>query len=121
MIRTVERFMDFEFVAAQQLPGVPAGHRAARLHGHTFQLRVRWRGAIDPDRDWLIDPADMCARVENVLAAVDHHYLNDLPGLENPSTENLARYLKDRLAAVLAGGLVTVELWENQDVGCLAS
>lgn len=109
--------MDFEFVAAQRLPNVGAAHRAARLHGHTFRLRVRLAGRPDPALGWIIDPAEMKARVRGVLAEVDHRYLNDLPGLANPSTENLCRHLAGRLGDVLPGR-VSVELWENPAVGC---
>lgn len=109
--------MDFEFVAAQRLPNVGTDHRAARLHGHTFRLRVRLSGAPDAVTGWIIDPAEMKAKVNGVLAEVDHRYLNDLPGLANPSTENLCRHLAGRLGDVLPGG-VAVELWENPAVGC---
>ena len=116
----MERFMEFEFVAAQQLPGVPADHTAARLHGHTFRVRVSLAAALDPDKDWIIDPAELRAQVEQVLGDVDHRYLNEVPMLDNPSTENLTRYLRDRLRDRLPGQ-VTLELWENEKVGCTVS
>lgn len=109
--------MDFEFVAAQRLPNVGALHRAARLHGHTFRVRVRLTGTPDPHTGWIIDPAVMKAKVSGVLAAIDHRYLNDVPGLENPSTEILCRYLSRHIGVVLPGR-VAVELWENPAVGC---
>jgi len=109
--------MDFEFVAAQRLPNVGTGHPAARLHGHTFRMRVRLAGRADAHTGWIIDPADMKARVKDVLAGVDHRYLNEVPGLDNPSTENLCRFLAARIGARLPGP-VTVELWENPAVGC---
>ena len=71
----------------------------------------------DAAAGWLIDPADLKAAVDGVLADIDHHYLNELPDLENPSTETICRYLRDRLAARLAGR-VEVEIWENPSVGC---
>ena len=113
----MERFMEFQFVAAQRLTGVGGSHRAAFLHGHTFQIRVSIEAAMDPGMDWIIDPAEMRARVEGVLEEVDHRYLNEVPGLENPSTEAVCRFLQDRLANCLPGR-VGIEIRENRDVGC---
>ncbi|MEK9672446.1 MAG: 6-carboxytetrahydropterin synthase [Rhodospirillaceae bacterium] len=117
MTQTVDRFMEFQFVAAQRLSGVPRDHAAARLHGHTFQVRVVLSGEPEPGTGWIIDPAEMRARAGAVIAEVDHRHLNDLPGLENPSTENLARHLQKRLSTVLLGR-VSVDIWENPTVGC---
>tara|TARA_R110000772_G_scaffold49123_9_gene113077 strand:- start:20291 stop:20665 length:375 start_codon:yes stop_codon:yes gene_type:complete len=117
----MERFMDFTFVAAQRLTGVGADHPAAALHGHTFngtvRLTGRLTGASDTGTGWVIDPADLKREIDAVLADIDHRYLNELPGLENPSTERLCGYLRDRLAQRLPGD-VAVELWENPAVGC---
>lgn len=115
----MERFMDFSFVAAQRLPNVGDAHPAAVLHGHTFNGTVRVTADRDADAGWVMDPADLKREIDAVLAVVDHRYLNDLPGLDNPSTENLCRFLKDRLAPRLPGQ-VTVDLWENPNVGCRA-
>lgn len=113
----MERFMDFTFVAAQRLTGVGADHPAAALHGHTFNGTVRLTGAPDAAAGWVIDPADLKREIDAVLADIDHHYLNELPGLENPSTERLCGYLRERLTDRLPGA-VAVELWENPAVGC---
>ncbi|MEQ9556652.1 MAG: 6-carboxytetrahydropterin synthase [Rhodospirillales bacterium] len=113
----MERFMDFTFVAAQRLTGVGADHPAAALHGHTFTGTLRLDAPCDPETGWVIDPADLKREIDAVLAEVDHRYLNDLPGLDNPSTERLCGYLRDRLAARLPGR-VAVDLWENPAVGC---
>ncbi|PIW28923.1 MAG: 6-carboxytetrahydropterin synthase QueD [Rhodospirillales bacterium CG15_BIG_FIL_POST_REV_8_21_14_020_66_15] len=113
----MERFMDFTFVAAQRLPGVGPDHRAAALHGHTFAGTVRLNADPHPETGWVVDPADLKREIDAVLAAIDHRFLNELPGLDNPSTENLCRYLKAHLAERLCGR-VEVELWENPAVGC---
>lgn len=113
----MERFLNFDFVAAQRLPNVGDAHPAASLHGHTFTGRVRLAGDVDADLGWILDPQDLKAAVDSVLAEVDHHYLNELPDLENPSTETICRYLRDRLATRLSGR-VEVEIWENPSVGC---
>ena len=109
--------MEFAFVAAQRLPNVGTAHQAARLHGHSFRLRVTVAAEVDPAAGWIMDPAEMRAAVNAVLADIDHRFLNELPGLANPSTENLCRYLAGRLDGCLPGR-VGVELWENRTVGC---
>ena len=78
---------------------------------------MRLTGASDTGAGWVIDPADLRREIDAVLADIDHQYLNELPGLENPSTERLCGYLRDRLAQRLPGR-VAVELWENPAVGC---
>lgn len=113
----MERFMDFTFVAAQRLTGVGPDHPAAALHGHTFNGTLRLIAEPDAATGWVIDPADLKRRIDAVLAEIDHQYLNELPGLENPSTERLCAYLRDRLSDRLPGQ-VAVELWENPAVGC---
>lgn len=110
--------MDFSFVAAQRLVCVGEAHRAAKLHGHTFRMRVTLAGETDPRAGWLIDPAELRRAVEEVLIDLDHRYLNEVPGLDNPSTEALCLFVRDRLTRSLDGA-VTVEIWENPEVGCV--
>jgi len=112
----MERFMDFTFVAAQRLTGVGDDHKAAQLHGHTFELRVTVAGAPDPNLRWLLDPAELRSEVGEVLKGIDHMFLNEVQGLENPSTERLTRHIATELEPRLRG-LARVELWENADVG----
>ena len=118
MNRAMQRFMTFTFVAAQRLTCVDQSHKAARLHGHTFDLQVFVDGAPDPVTGQIIDPIELKATVDTVLAGVDHQYLNELPGFENPSTEFLCCHLADQLAPRVPG-LARVSLFENRDVGCV--
>jgi 6-pyruvoyltetrahydropterin/6-carboxytetrahydropterin synthase len=91
----------FRIEAAHRLPHVPAGHKCARLHGHSFGIEVHVRGPLDPQLGWVMDFADMKAAFAPLFEQLDHHYLNDIPGLDNPTSENLARWvwthLKPRL------------------------
>ena len=95
-------FKVFQLEAAHRLPNVPAGHKCARLHGHSFRIDVHVRGPLDPHLGWVMDFADIKAAFAPLFADLDHNYLNDLPGLDNPTSENLARWvwthLKPRLA-----------------------
>lgn len=104
----MEIYREFTFEAAHRLPRVPEGHKCGRLHGHSYRLEVHVQGDVDPGTGWLMDFADIKAAVAPVVAELDHRYLNELPGLENPTSENLARWTWDRLAAALPLSAVVV-------------
>jgi 6-pyruvoyltetrahydropterin/6-carboxytetrahydropterin synthase len=87
---------EFTFDSAHLLPHVPEGHKCGRLHGHTFKVRVEVAGRVD-DRGWVMDFADIKAAVQPLIDQLDHQYLNDIPGLDNPTSENIAIWLRDRI------------------------
>ena len=91
----------FQFEAAHRLPHVPAGHKCARLHGHSFVAEIVVRGPLDPQLGWVMDYADIKAAFRPIYERLDHHYLNELPGLENPTSENLAVWIWRELKPVL--------------------
>lgn len=97
------------FEAAHRLPQVPAGHKCARLHGHSFQVEVRVGGEVDAEKGWVRDYDDLRAAFAPLHEQLDHRYLNEVPGLENPTSENIARWIWVRLVDHLPGLLeVTV-------------
>lgn len=110
----------FTFDSAHFLTGVPDGHKCARMHGHTYRLTVSITGEVD-ERGMIIEYAELAAAVEPVVAQVDHYTLNDIPGLENPTTEVLAPWLWDRIAAALPGFMIAVEVEESSTTGCVYS
>ena len=87
----------FRIEAAHRLPNVPPGHKCARLHGHSFVIEVHVKGPVDPVLGWVMDFADMKAAFAPVFERIDHRYLNEVTGLENPTSENLARWVWDEL------------------------
>ena len=87
----------FVIEAAHRLPKVPADHKCSRLHGHSFRIDVTVSGAIDPAKGWVMDYADIKRVFQPTFDRLDHHYLNDVPGLENPTSEILAMWVWDRL------------------------
>ena len=115
---TMSVFRRFGFEAAHYLPHVPAGHKCARLHGHSFRVEVHVTGAVDPDLGWVVDFADIGAAFEPLHDALDHRLLNEVAGLENPTSENLAVWIWDRL---VAGGLPVsrVVVRETCNAGCV--
>jgi 6-pyruvoyltetrahydropterin/6-carboxytetrahydropterin synthase len=91
----------FHFEAAHDLPTFPADHKCRRLHGHSFRFDVIVEGEVAPEKGYLIDYGDIKKAVEPLVSRLDHFYLNDIEGLSNPTAENLARWIFERLKAVL--------------------
>ncbi len=83
----------FAFEAAHKLPGAPDGHKCRRLHGHSFRVELLCEGEIDPQSGWLVDFGKIKRVFDPVLDRLDHRYLNEIEGLENPTAENLARWI----------------------------
>ncbi len=93
----VELRKTFQFEAAHLLPHLPEFHKCRRLHGHSFQAEIVVAGECDPQLSWLMDYADMNDAFKPLWEQLDHHYLNEIPGLENPTSENIARWIWERL------------------------
>jgi 6-pyruvoyltetrahydropterin/6-carboxytetrahydropterin synthase len=95
--------VELGFEAAHRLPHVPANHKCARLHGHSFRVSVHVAGPLDPELGWVVDFGDLRAVAAPVIDALDHRYLNEIDGLENPTSEVLAVWIWERLAPSLPG------------------
>ena len=97
----MDLYKEFRFEAAHRLPNVPEGHQCARLHGHSFRVELHVSGPVDEYLGWVIDFADIKSAFKPILDRLDHYYLNEIEGLENPTSENIAiwiwRQLKPRL------------------------
>lgn len=87
----------FTFEAAHYLPNVPDGHKCRRMHGHSYQVWVHVRGDVDQRHGWIVDFGDIKTAWKSLDRELDHHLLNELPGLENPTAENLAAWIWARL------------------------
>lgn len=111
-------YKDFSLEAAHRLPNVPADHKCARLHGHSFQIRVSVEGPVGERSGWVMDFADLKAAFRPVHDKLDHRYLNEIPGLENPTSEVLAQWIWRELEATLPG-LSEVEVRETCSTGCI--
>ena len=113
----MEIFKVFQIEAAHRLPNVPAEHKCARLHGHSFKIEVHVSGEVDPAAGWVQDFAELSAAFAPLYARLDHHYLNDIDGLENPTSENLAIWIWKELAPSLRG-LSKIVVRETCTSGC---
>lgn len=116
----MELFREYTFDAARRLTGLPAGHKCGNLHGHTFMLRVWVGGEIDPKTGMLIDFAEVDGVLRPVLDALDHHNLNELPGLDNPTTEHVALWVWARAKAALPR-ITRIELRESATAGVVVA
>ena len=114
----VELRKEYRFEAAHFLPQVPPGHKCARMHGHSYRVELALVGPVNPATGWLIDFAAIDEIWEPLFKQFDHHVLNEVPGLENSTCENLAvfvwRALRPRLPSLSA-----VTIWETSDACCV--
>jgi 6-pyruvoyltetrahydropterin/6-carboxytetrahydropterin synthase len=99
----VELCRKYNFSAAHYLPRVPREHKCRRLHGHSYEIEVGVRGEVDPEVGWLMDYGSIDQQVKPILAELDHRTLNDVPGLENATSEILCGWLWERLEGRLPG------------------
>ncbi|MBT8145692.1 MAG: 6-carboxytetrahydropterin synthase QueD [Gammaproteobacteria bacterium] len=110
-------YKEFTFEAAHRLPNVPEGHKCARLHGHSFTVRVIVSGPVGEQSGWVMDFADISSAFKPIWEQLDHYYLNEIEGLENPTSENLARWIWRRLKPSLPQ-LAEIEIRETCTSGC---
>lgn len=118
MTRVAEIYKEFTFEAAHRLPRLPETHKCWRLHGHSFRVGVGVEGPVDGDLGWVIDFGDIKVAFKPLEDALDHRYLNEVEGLENPTSENLAVWIWERLVPVLPY-LAYVRVHETCTTGCL--
>ena len=114
----MEIFKSFTFEAAHRLPNVTDGHKCARLHGHSFRVDLHVAGPVGERTGWVMDFSQIKAVFAPVYEQLDHHYLNEIDGLSNPTSENIARWIWERLKPALPG-LCRIVLHETCTSGCV--
>ena len=108
---------DFTFEAAQTLPSAPEGHKCRKMHGHSFKLEISVEGEVDPKVGWIYDHAQISTAMKPLLQILDHSYLNDIAGLENPTIENMAAWFWQKLAPHCPG-LCEIVVHETPTARC---
>ncbi len=103
--------------AAHHLPCAPEGHKCHHVHGHSYNIEIVVEGEVDPATGWLIDYADIKAAFEPLSQQLDHQNLNEVEGLENPTSENMARWIWERLAPKLP--LAEIRIDETSSSSCV--
>lgn len=111
-------FKDFYFEAAHYLPYVPKTHKCRRLHGHSFLVRIEVEGQIEKKTGWIIDYGEIRLKFEPIYNKLDHNFLNNIPGLENPTSEILAKWIWKSLKPNLPS-LSSVMVKETCNSGCI--
>lgn len=114
----MEVFKEFQFEAAHRLPNVPPEHKCSRLHGHSFQVTLYISGEIGQDSGWIMDFGDIKKVFKPIYEQLDHNYLNDIPGLENPTSEVLAKWIWQELKPLLPE-LSKIQIRETCTSGCI--
>ncbi len=114
----MEIYKEFTFEAAHRLPNVPDGHKCGRLHGHSFHVQIHISGDIGKETGWIMDFTDLKATFKPILDRLDHYYLNDIPGLENPTSEILAKWIWGELKPSLPE-LSKILIKETCTSGCI--
>ena len=114
----MEIFKSFTFEAAHSLPHVSDDHKCKRLHGHSFHATIYVTGPVVEVSGWVMDFADIKQAYQPIYETLDHRYLNDIPGLENPTSEHIARWIWDKLLPTLPM-LSKIEIRETCTSGCV--
>lgn len=110
-------FREFTFDSAHRLPNLPPEHKCTRLHGHTYRVVVTVTGLVDPNLGWVMDFGQIKDAWRPLDSQLDHRYLNDIEGLENPTSENLAAWIWGHLKPTLPD-LSSIEVRETCTSGC---
>jgi 6-pyruvoyltetrahydropterin/6-carboxytetrahydropterin synthase len=114
----MEIFKVFKFDAAHRLPNVRQGHKCSQLHGHSFSVEIHIQGSVDPHSGWVMDFADIAAVCQPIVDQLDHKYLNDIDGLDNPTSENIAKWIWKHLRLALPQ-LSKIVVQESTESGCI--
>ena len=113
----MEIFTEFTFDAAHSLPNVPEGHKCGRLHGHTYRVQIHVCGEVAPETGWVMDFGDIKKAFQPIYDQLDHHFLNEIDGLQNSTSENIARWIWHRLKPSLPQ-LSKIVVLETCMAGC---
>jgi len=114
----LEIFKIFYIEAAHRLPNLPETHKCSRLHGHSFRVEIHISGEVNMQQGWVMDFADIKSAFNPLYKQLDHYYLNEVEGLENPTSENLARWIWQRLKPSLPV-LSKIVIQETCTAGCV--
>ncbi|MBJ13261.1 MAG: 6-carboxytetrahydropterin synthase QueD [Candidatus Marinimicrobia bacterium] len=114
----MEVYKTFTIEAARSLPKLPNGHPCQSVHGHSFKITITVEGKIDKNTGFVMDFADIDSAFRPIYERIDHTYLNEINGLENPSSENLCRWIWKQLDLSL-NGLKQIEVKETESTGCI--
>jgi 6-pyruvoyltetrahydropterin/6-carboxytetrahydropterin synthase len=116
----MEIYKEFSFDSAHFLPNVPEGHKCKNMHGHTYKLKVFIKGKPDEHYGWIMDFKELKDAIAPIIDTLDHRLINDVPGLQNPTAENITIWIWKKLKPVLPK-LSRIELYETPTTGVIYS
>ena len=114
----MEIYKTFAVEAARSLPNLPDGHPCKKIHGHSFKITITVAGQIDENTGFVMDFSEIDSSFSPIHKLIDHSYLNDLEGLDNPSSENLCKWIWSKLKNSLHD-LKRIEIKETESTGCI--
>ncbi|MFL2983688.1 MAG: 6-carboxytetrahydropterin synthase QueD [Candidatus Neomarinimicrobiota bacterium] len=114
----MEIYKTFAVEAARSLPNLPDGHPCKKIHGHSFKITITVAGQIDENTGFVMDFSEIDSSFSPIHKLIDHSYLNDLEGLDNPSSENLCKWIWSKLKNSLRD-LKRIEIKETESTGCI--
>jgi 6-pyruvoyltetrahydropterin/6-carboxytetrahydropterin synthase len=109
---------EFRFESAQTLPKAPPGHKCRQMHGHSFKVEVSIEGEVDPETGWIYDHARISEAMKPLMEQLDHSYLNEIPGLDNPTIELMAAWFWQKLTPACPG-LCEIVIHETPTARCV--
>ena len=113
-------YKEYYINSARFLPNLEAGHICSNLHGHTYNIKVSVKGPVNPKSGFVIDAFDIDKCFEKVHREIDHKLLNEIKGLENPTSENICMFVWNRLIQDIPN-LHEIEIKENNVTGFIYS
>ena len=113
-------YKEFSFDSAHFLPNVAEGHKCRNMHGHTYKMRVFIKGKPDPHYGWIMDFKELKDAIGPIIDQLDHKLINDIPGLENPTAENITLWIWNKIKPLLPL-LNKIELYETPTTGVIYS
>lgn len=111
-------YKTFQFDSAHYLPNVPNGHKCGVMHGHTYYLKISISGKPGEYTGWIVDYTEIKKKIKPLIDLLDHQVLNTIPGLENPTAENLSIWLWKKIKPEFPG-LSRIELNETPTSGVI--
>ena len=114
----VELKKRFQFEAAHSLPNLPTDHKCHRLHGHSFKVELTVSGMCDEKLEWLVDYNEIKKAFHPIWVKQDHRHLNKINGLENPTSENIAKRIWEEVSPKLPN-LTAIEIPETCNASCI--
>ncbi len=108
----------FQIESARFLPHLSKDHPCSRIHGHSFVIILTFQGPLKQPEAWVIDYHEISSKMQPLLSQLDHRTLNDVPGLNNPTSENLCRWIFEKATPLWPGFLTRVTIKETPLTEC---